>query len=262
MGTSAPLLELIGDMQGLLELNEFRYELLHALRRAVPAEWVSINDIGPDPDSIVVIADPQPPAELFEPFASYAYQNPLVDLYARTRNGRTMRFSDVITPEQLHALELYTEVYAKLGVEYQIAFTLPHEQDRILGVALSRGERDFSDDERDLLEQARPFLIQAYRNAIRYTNLLSDRRHGAGGNAIPRIERLIGLGLTHRQAEILVLVATGAAEREIATRLAISHRTVEKHLERCYRRLGVNNRSLAASIAWATLDQDRPTSLR
>ena len=217
-------------MQGLLELSEFRHELLQALRRAVPAEWVSINDIGPDPDSIVVIADPQPPAELFEPFARYAYQNPLIDLYARTRNGRTMRFSDLVTQEQLHALELYTEVYAKLGVEYQIAFTLPHEKDRILGVALSRGDRDFSDEERDLLEQARPFLIQAYRNAIRYTGLLSGPR-AAGGNAIPRIERLTGLGLTHRQAEILVLVATGAAEREIATRLAISHRTVEKHLE-------------------------------
>ncbi len=262
MSTNGALLELIGDTQGLLELGEFRYELLHALGRAVPADWVSLNDIGPDPSSTVVIAEPPPPAELFEPFARYAYQNPLIDLYTRTRNGRAMRFSDLVTQEQLHALELYTEVYEKLGVEFQIAFTLPHEKDRILGVALSRCERDFSDEERDLIEQARPFLIQAYRNAIRYTSLLADPRRETGGQAMPRIERLIALGLTNRQAEILLLVATGAAERDIATRLTISHRTVEKHLERCYRRLGVNNRSLAASIAWATLDQDEPSLLR
>ena len=210
----SPLLELIGDLQSLLEPDEFRIELLHALRRAVPADWVSINDIGPTPESTVVLADPTPPAELFELFARY------------------------------------------------IAFTLPHDKDRILGVALSRGERDFSDEERDLLEQARPVLIQAYRNAIRYTTALADRRRNEERHAMPNAERLVALGLTARQAEVLLLVATGAAEREIAARLEISHRTVEKHLERCYRRLGVNSRSLAASIAWATLDQERPSLLR
>src|SRR5689334_4736816 len=138
MGTNGALLELIGDMQGLLELSEFRYELLHALRRAGPADLVSLNDIGPDPTTTVVLADPAPDPEVIEPFARYAYQNPLVELYARTHNGRAMRFSDLVTQEQLHSLDLYTEVYAKLGVEYQIAFTLPHEKDRILGVALSR----------------------------------------------------------------------------------------------------------------------------
>jgi DNA-binding NarL/FixJ family response regulator len=262
MSIDPRLLELIGDLQGILELSEFRIELLHALRRALPADWVSINDIGPTPETTVVLVDPAPTPELFEPFARYAHQNPLVELYARTRNGRAMRFSDLITTEQLHELELYKQVYEPLGVEFQIAFTLPHEKDRILGVALSRGERDFSDEERDLLEQARPFLIQAYRNAIRYTEALADRGRAGIHHVTPDADRLVTLGLTRRQSEVLLLVATGASEREIAARLEISHRTVEKHLERCYRRLGVNNRSLAASIAWATLDQERPSLLR
>jgi IS30 family transposase len=51
---------------------------------------------------------------------------------------------------------------------------------------------------------------------------------------------------------VLLLVATGASERTIAERLGISHRTVQKHLERCYRQLGVTSRSQAAAIAWAT----------
>lgn len=33
------LLTLIADTAGLLEINAFRHELLHALRRAVPADW-------------------------------------------------------------------------------------------------------------------------------------------------------------------------------------------------------------------------------
>jgi DNA-binding CsgD family transcriptional regulator len=261
-GEGTTLLELIGDTQGLLELDEFRHELLSALQRAVPSDWVSVNDIGPEPDSTVVLAEPPPPAELIPVFARYAHENPLVDFYARTRNGRAMRFSDLITREELHALDLYTQVYVKLGVEYQIAFTLPHEPERILGVALSRQDRDFSDEERDLLDQARPFLIQAYRNAIRYTTVLSQSNHGQAAATVPRLDRLVALGLTRRQAEILLQIATGASERDIAQRLSISQRTVEKHLERCYRRLGVNSRSVAASVAWATLDQERPTLLR
>jgi DNA-binding NarL/FixJ family response regulator len=46
----------------------------------------------------------------------------------------------------------------------------------------------------------------------------------------------------------------GAADRDIATRLEISHRTVQKHLQSCYRQLGVTSRSRAAAVAWATLD--------
>jgi DNA-binding CsgD family transcriptional regulator len=251
-GHDRRLLELIGDMQGLLELHEFRHELLPALRRAVPCDWASLNDIGPDPETLVIVAEPEPPAEVVPVFARLAHENPLVAYYASTRDGRALRFSDLVTRRQLHALAIYKQVYRRLGVEFQIAFNLPHTPDRILGVALSRGDRDFTDRERELLETARPFLIQAYRNAIRYTSLIERQRSDEDEG--PELDRLIGLGLTPRQAEILQAVATGAPEREIADRLSISTRTVEKHLERCYRRLGVNTRRAAAGIAWATID--------
>ncbi|MGN6869629.1 MAG: hypothetical protein ACTHMY_14655 [Solirubrobacteraceae bacterium] len=60
------------DMHQLLELEAFRHELLHALRRAVPAEWVSLNDVGPVTDTYVTVADPVPPPELVPLFARYA----------------------------------------------------------------------------------------------------------------------------------------------------------------------------------------------
>lgn len=237
------LLELIGDTYGLLELDEFRAELLPALRRAVPADWASLNDIGPDPESTVVIAHPAAPPELVDGFVRYAHQNPLVARYARTADARPFRFSDVVSVDELHALELYTEVYRPMGVEYQIAFTLPPVPGRILGIALSRCDRDFSDDERDLLDRSRSFLIQAYRNAVRYTDAV------VGGRPVSAAE-VIALGLTARQAEVLRLVATGLSERDIAERLGISHRTVQKHLERAYRALGVSSRSAAAGLVW------------
>ena len=250
---SDALLQLIGDTHSLLDLDEFRVELLGALARAVPAEWVSLNDIGPDPTDTVVLSDPEPPSDLLDVFARYAHQNPLIAYHSRTLDGRPWRFSDFVSQRELHALDLYASVYAKLGVEYQIAFTLPTERGRVLGIALSRADRDFSDAERDLLADARPFLIQSYRNAIRFTDVL---RNPAAIDS-PRRGRLMDLGLTGRQADVLLLVATGASERTIAERLGISHRTVQKHLERCYRQLGVSSRSQAAAVAWATAEPRR-----
>ena len=176
------LLELIGDTHDLTELDEFRVEVLAALRRAVPADWASLNDIaltesGPDAsEAAIVIVDPVAPADLVGPFIRYAHQNPIVARYAQTPDARPIRFSDIVSADELHALELYTEVYRPMGVEYQIAFTLPSVPGRILGIALSRGDRDFSDDERDLLDRSHSFLIQAYRNAARYTEALAGSR--------------------------------------------------------------------------------------
>jgi DNA-binding CsgD family transcriptional regulator len=252
------LLRLIGDTEGLLEVDEFGHELLHALHRAVTSHWVSLNDIGPNPDTIWTIVEPPLTItiEQQKAFLRYAYQNPLIERMTQTRDGRAVRFSDLITPDELHAREIYTQYYALVGVEHQIAFTLPHDKDRILGVALSRraNAEDFSDAERDLLNQARPFLIQAYRNAVRYSELLATTRPPSSAPRTPELERLVALGLTRRQAEVLRLLATGIGEHQIATQLGISHRTVQKHLQHCYRHLGVNNRSQAGASAWSTID--------
>jgi DNA-binding CsgD family transcriptional regulator len=241
------LLALIGDAFDLVELDDFRLGLLRSLQATLSVDWISLNGIGPDPDDIVVLADPPPPPGLLTALSAYAHQNPFVAHYARTGNGRALRFSDLASREALHELDLYREVYGPLGIEFQLSFTLPHSTGRILGIAMSRRERDFSDAERDLIEQARPFLIQAYRNAINYSAALD--RDGAALSGPPP-ERLVGLGLTRRQAEVLSHIATGASLREIAGRVGISVRTVEKHLELCYRRLGVENRATAAAIAW------------
>lgn len=251
------MLELLADTIGLLELDEFRRGLLHGLRRVVPADWISLNDVGPDPDTTATIIHPPYPAELLEAFVRLAHQNPLVQRINATRDGRAYRFSDVITSKELRAREIYKEVYGPMGVNYQIAFTLPHAKDRILGVALVRCASDFTDAERDLLNQARPFLIQAYRNAIRYSQLLARHQQPIVDQA-PDIDQLLTLGLTTRQAQVIQLLATGATERDIATHLHISHRTVQKHLQRSYRTLNVNNRSQAARLAWATLSTETP----
>jgi DNA-binding CsgD family transcriptional regulator len=66
--------------------------------------------------------------------------------------------------------------------------------------------------------------------------------HGDGTGPIPG-------GLTSRESEILELVVRGLRNRDIARKVAVSEKTVERHLGNVYTKLGVRNRAEAS--AWA-----------
>jgi DNA-binding NarL/FixJ family response regulator len=61
------------------------------------------------------------------------------------------------------------------------------------------------------------------------------RRLGASGPEMPQ--------LTERETEVLRLVARGLTARQIATRLVLSHRTVENHVQNTLRKLQLHNRA-------------------
>lgn len=242
------VLRLVGEVSGLLELAEFRGGLFSALRAELPCDFISLNQIAPDPQLNWSVSEPPVPAEYHAGFYRFALQNPLAERHLRTRDGRPLRFSDIVTVDQLHATDLYREVYAGLGVEYQIAFTLPSPSQRIMAIALSRGRHDFSETERDLLTLARPHLIQAYRNVLQVADerAAADRRRPHG----PDEGALRDLGLTPAQARVLRRIAMGCSGAALAEELAIAPRTVHKHLQRIYATLKVTDRSQAAARAW------------
>jgi DNA-binding response OmpR family regulator len=64
------------------------------------------------------------------------------------------------------------------------------------------------------------------------------------------------LGLTSREGEVLSWLAKGKTNRDIAQILGLSPRTVDKHLEQIYAKLGVENRTAAAAIATSTSRRD------
>lgn len=68
------------------------------------------------------------------------------------------------------------------------------------------------------------------------------------GTALPP-EFSSELGLTTREGEVLAWLSKGKTNRDIAQILGLSPRTVDKHLEQIYAKLGVENRTAAAAIA-------------
>ncbi|GGF41213.1 DNA-binding response regulator [Aliidongia dinghuensis] len=63
------------------------------------------------------------------------------------------------------------------------------------------------------------------------------------------------LALTQREAEVLAWLARGKPNRDISEILGISPRTVNKHLEQIFAKLGVENRASATALAVRALDQ-------
>jgi DNA-binding CsgD family transcriptional regulator len=61
------------------------------------------------------------------------------------------------------------------------------------------------------------------------------------------------LALTQRESEVLLWIARGKSNRDIADILTLSPRTVNKHLEQIFTKLGVENRTSAAALAVRTL---------
>ncbi len=64
---------------------------------------------------------------------------------------------------------------------------------------------------------------------------------------------LIALGLSPREAEVLLLVAGGGPNREVAAELGVRPSTVKKHLEHVYAKLGVHTRTAAVARARVAL---------
>ncbi len=114
------------------------------------------------------------------------------------------------------------------GVLHRLLLDLHHRPGLVLRLALHRTDRAFDDRELAVLELLRPHLLDAIRRA-------DDG------------ERLASLRLTPRERAVLERVAAGDANLAIAHRLGMRPRTVEKHLEHVYAKLGVASRTAAVA---------------
>lgn len=79
---------------------------------------------------------------------------------------------------------------------------------------------------------------------------------GAGPD-LTRVDSLVtstlsksGHGLSARELEVLRHVAAGQTNKEIATELVLSERTIERHVSNIFAKLGVSTRAAATAFAY------------
>ena len=326
----------------------------------VPNDFSTYNEVDPSRRRLQVVFDPvERQAEVMQlitEWEKFMHQHPVLSHYVDNPCAGPHKISDFLTNERFRKLELYTEVYGKMDVNYQMAVNMHSPSPLVVAVALNRGAKDFNEVDRKLLSMLNPHLRQAYENATLVSELTeqldrsfdvldrmdrglvvldlncrvknasptairfsleqfrSDRSadlatqlpeqikswamqqmaalrqeskkdarpkplflDGDGGRLAMRIvpdrapnqfiivmrrlrplessEPLQDLGLTNREAEVLRCMVNDESNSEIGSELGISGRTVDKHCQNIYTKLGVPGRreAISRALEWLRL---------
>lgn len=158
-------------------------------------------------------------------FDRHFHEHPLVRYHAYQGGRGTQRISDSLPIEQFRRSALYNDYYRRIRIDHAMALPIYVRDGVLVSFVLNRTRRNFTDRERALFDVLRPHLARVYQ----------------------RLNRLGGL--TAREAEVLRWVAAGKSDAQIAAILHISARTVQKHLQHSYEKLGVESRTAAAMRA-------------
>lgn len=173
--------------------------------------------------------------------------------FADRWNRGLSRFADAVAAGRrgatAQAARLFAEADLRMREPVDIGWLRLQGRRLVAGVALADGWGDPVAWIREDLPVVEALGTECWAAALR--GLL--RR---AGETVPRRGRDAGLpaalrerAVTRREADVLALVVEGRANREIAERLFLSPRTVEKHVERLLAKTGVDRR--AELVAWA-----------
>ncbi len=220
-----------------------------ALSRLVPGEShdVVVHDVArgqrhwhlrpaaPEQESLVPVFFAN-----FHEFAPAAYRR-------RTGTGAALALSDFVDAPGLERLAIYREFYRPLGLADDLSIHV-RGGDTILCASVMRRRRGFTTEERELLNALRPHFKQAWANAEAVSNLRAcslGARPAAPSNPWLPEPLEVNFGLTPREAEVLLWVAQGKTNPDVATILGTRPSTVRTHLERVFAKLGVETRHAA-----------------
>lgn len=163
--------------------------------------------------------------------------------------GVSVALTDLVDLRTLRGLEVYTDFCRPHRIGDQLLGAVWRGQQQGTVLVFHRDRRGFSHRDRAVADLALAHLGQAMARRQRFNSLTAAVR--SLGRQAEQVEQALSRlsALTAREREVVEHLVGGATDREVARSLAISQRTVHKHLERIYRKLGLGNRaSLIAAV--------------
>lgn len=192
-------------------------------------------------------------------FDRHFREHPLVRYHAGARGSGAHRISDSLPFARFRHTALFSDYYQRIGIDHAIALPVWVDDRTLISFVLNRRARDFSDRDRLLLDRAGAPLSRMYLLAAARRDAQAELR---AAQALPRPDGPAGPGgaalLTSREREVLCWLAAGKTDREIGDLLACSHRTVQKHLQHLYVKLGVETRTAAVMrwLGWSSVPRE------
>ncbi|MER5321323.1 response regulator transcription factor [Streptosporangium roseum] len=150
-------------------------------------------------------------------------RHPLIQHYVRTADRRPLAITDLMSLSRWRSSATGSDIHAVTGFYDHLALPLLSPSGTMRAFALGREDGAFTEQEREFVEKLHPLLIAMDHRARLSRSPAAQSR------------------LTPREEQVLELIAAGLTRQVAARRLRISIRTLDKHLEAVYRKLGVNS---------------------
>lgn len=141
----------------------------------------------------------------------------------------------------------------RIGLKYAITVPLLSGGRTRVRMVLQRQHLDFDERDRARLALLRPHLAFLCQHACKAAAV---PKGDTLPPCMPMLPDIRLPGLTQREADVMRWLACGKTDAEIAALLAISRRTVQKHLQHIYVKLGVETRTAAVMRALASCDHE------
>jgi DNA-binding CsgD family transcriptional regulator len=234
---SLQALHAIGE--GCVRADDFARRGVACLPELVASELTTLSVCNLDTGHRAVVSDKPGAIGAREVvlFDRHFHEHPLVREHGRNARALTKRIEDLVPQASFRDSALYNDYYRAIRIEHVMAVPIHVDRRLLVSFVFNRSGRGFADEERDALELIRPHLGNLYRLCAAL---------GRTGWAPAQAWQL-----TPREQDVLRWLSAGKTDRDIGAILEISPRTVHKHLQRIYEKLGVETRTAAVARAHA-----------
>ncbi len=231
--SSLGALHAIGD--GCVSGDDFARRGVQGLPKLVASELTTLSVCNLESGHRAVVSDAPGALSAREValFDRHFHEHPLVREHGRNPRAVTKRIEDLMPQAQFRASALYNDYYRAIRIDHAMAVPIHVDRRLLVSFVFNRRGRGFAAEERDALELIRPHLGNLYRLCAAL---------GKSGWAPAQAWQL-----TPREQDVLKWLSAGKTDRDIGAILAISPRTVHKHLQRIYEKLGVETRTAAVA---------------
>jgi DNA-binding CsgD family transcriptional regulator len=227
------------DLHSLSDRRVFLSAAAASLSRLLPVDHLGWIDADPTISRIDLVT--QRGAEDSEIVAALLRTAPLhpvgIQLSSDPTALRAIRLSDLIPLREWKRHVVYNELFKLMGTTFQVTLPVLPYQSGLQGWVFNRSNRDFSDGEIEFANRMRPLLV---------TMNMASALAVSAEDELAAAERF---RLTPREIETLRLLAGGLTPTQIGYYNRISRRTVEKHLQNVYAKIGAHDRVQAVRMA-------------
>ncbi|AXI71480.1 response regulator transcription factor [Streptomyces bacillaris] len=163
---------------------------------------------------------------------------PFIDRYGASSDWTPQSAARVVGMRTWKSSPTADALRQAFGTHHVFGLPLPEKGPHVSGFLVHRSGGDFTRHDERYAARVQPLL----KAAMAHRALLTALRASSGSDRGRQANHALAAPLTPRETNVLHLLATGLTAEGIGRRLGISPRTVHKHLNALYRKLGAADR--------------------